>query len=375
MSLLAYVYLGYPLLMTAVAALRDPGGGPASDAPAQWPIVTVIVTAYNEGPRIGPRIDNLLSLDYPRDRLEILIGSDGSTDSTVSQARAAAARGVHVHAFAVRRGKPAMLNHLVPRARGSIVVLADARQRFEKGALAALVARFHDPAVGAVSGALLLTQPATPTAVGSGVGFYWRYETHIRRVESRIDSMVGATGAIYALRRHLFTPIPDDTILDDVLIPMQVMRAGYRVVFEGRAVAFDEVARHGREEFRRKARTLAGTFQLLSRHRWLLDPVRNRLWVQTLSHKALRLICPVLLAGALGSSVALADSPVYAGLAIAQVLFYLAAIQGAFSRHGGRWSRLLSVPYTFCLLNAATVVAFWRFAVTGQAVLWDRPDR
>lgn len=374
-TLLAYVYVGYPVFMTAAAALRSPAVTAPVHATATWPMVTVIVTAYNEAARIGPRLDNLLALDYPRDRLEILVGSDGSSDGTATQARAWAARGVHVHAFAFRRGKPAMLNHLVPRARGSIVVLADARQRFGRGAITALVARFRDPAVGAVSGELVLTQSGTPTGVATGVGVYWRYETHIRRVESQVDSMVGATGAIYAIRRHLFLPIPDDTILDDVLIPMQVARAGYRVVSEGQAVAYDRVARHGREEFTRKARTLAGTFQLLSRHRWLLNPVRNRLWLQTLSHKALRLTCPLLLVVALVSSIALADSLPFLGLAVAQVVFYLLAVHSVVAGDKGRWSRLRSVPYTFCLLNAATVVAFWRFAVTGQAVMWERPSR
>ena len=264
--------------------------------------MSVIVVAHDEADRIAARIDNLLALDYPRDRLEILIASDGSTDGTASLARAYAQDGVAVHAFAARRGKAAVLNDVVPKARGAIVVLADARQRFEPETVRALTRPFADPVVGAVSGELILTEAPGGATVGRGVGVYWRYEKLIRKSESRVDSTVGATGAVYAIRRELFEPIPEDTLLDDVLIPLHIVRRGYRVLFEPAARAWDRVAAARRRSSRARFARSPGNFQLFWRAPWLLDPRRNRIWLATVSHKGLRLLGPVLHAGAFVAS-------------------------------------------------------------------------
>jgi len=259
--LLGYTYLGYPVLIWVWAALRSRPPHPEDAEPT----VSLVIVAHNEATRIIGRLENLLSLDYPRDRLEILLASDGSTDGTAARARAYEQAGVRIIAFETRRGKPAVLNDLIPKVQGEIVVLSDARQRFEAGALRALVGPFADPHVGAVSGELMLTDNAAGTAVGEGVGFYWRYEKFIRRNESRVDSAVGATGAIYAFRRNLFESIPEDTIGDDLLIPMRIVRRGYRVFFEAGARAYDRAAATAGEEFRRKVRTIVGYFQIFAR--------------------------------------------------------------------------------------------------------------
>jgi poly-beta-1,6-N-acetyl-D-glucosamine synthase len=361
-ALLVYVYLGYPALAWARAALAPP---PALGIAAP-PVVSVIVVAHDEADRIAARIDNLLALDYPRDRLEILIASDGSTDGTASLVQAYAQEGVSVHAFAARRGKAAVLNDVVPRASGAIVVLADARQRFEPDTVRALTRPFADPAVGAVSGELILTETPDCPTVGCGVGFYWRYEKLIRKSESRVDSTVGATGAVYAIRRELFEPIPEDTLLDDVLIPLHIVRRGYRVLFEPAARAWDRVAASAEEELARKVRTLAGNFQLFWRAPWLLDPRRNRIWLATVSHKGLRLLGPVLHTGAFVASAALADVSFYAAALVAQAAFYGMALGGHATRDARRRSALLSVPYVVCLLNWATIVGFFRFSVTAE---------
>lgn len=366
--LLTYTYLGYPALAWARAALQP-------RPPRAWgiePDVTVVLAVHDEAERITRRLENLLALEYPRDRLDIVVGSDGSTDGTADLARAFESHGVSVVAFGSRRGKPAVLNDLVPKARGAIVVLADARQRFEPAALRALVAPFADPEIGAVSGELMLTAGEDGTPVGEGVGFYWRYEKFIRCQESRAASTPGATGAIYAIRRELFEAIPDDTILDDVLIPLRIVRRGYRVVLEPRARAWDRAAATGHQEFTRKVRTIAGKFQLFTREPWLLSPWHNPLWPQTVSRIALRLLGPVLLVTALGASARLAAQPLYAAMLGVQLLFYGAALGGYLARGARRHSRWLSVPYVFCLLHCAIVAGFVRFITGRQRVTWEK---
>lgn len=365
--LLGYTYAGYPVLMFALAKLRPRW----AQRRAMEPSVTVLIVAHNEGKRIGSRLENILSLDYPRGQLEVLMASDGSSDDTVERALAYEQADVKVVEFKRWRGKPAVLNELVKKARGEIVVLADARQRFEPDALRALLDWFNDSKVGAVSGELILTQNAGSTGVGEGVGFYWRYEKFIRQNESLVDSTVGATGAIYAIRRELFESIPEDTILDDVLIPMRMVRRGYRVIFESTARAYDRAAATAAEEFTRKVRTIAGNFQLFVREPWLLNPFQNRLWFQTVSHKGLRLLTPVFLVAALSFNLPLlADSLFYQCALVGQCLFYASALGGFAVRNTRRKIPLLSVPYVLCLLSCATVVAFFGFLTGRQRVTW-----
>jgi cellulose synthase/poly-beta-1,6-N-acetylglucosamine synthase-like glycosyltransferase len=327
--------------------------------------VSVLVVARNEQRTIARRIENLLGLDYPRRRLEILVGSDGSTDATAEVASSFAGRGVRVLAFAEGRGKAAVLNDLAARASGRILVLADARQRFAVDALRRLVLPFSDPRVGAVSGDLILTDdPDHTEAAGAGIGFYWRYEKFIRGHESRVDSTIGVSGAIWAVRRRLYRSLPGDTLLDDVLGPMRVVRRGYRVLFEPAARAFDRVAASARDEFRRKVRTIGGNFQLFARHRWLLSPRANRLWLQTVSHKVLRLLSPLLFAVALASSLGLAVvEPAWVVVLTAELGLCLLALEGHVLRDDPR-ARVpfVTVPYALALMNWATLVGFWRFA-------------
>lgn len=366
--LLAYVYFGYPLVAAVRARFLS---RPRLRGPIE-PSVSIVVVANNEADRIAARIENLLALDYPVDRVEIVVASDGSTDATVRCARRYEHLGVRVRPFAARRGKSAVLNAVVPDLRSDIVLFVDARQRFDRGTLRALVENFADPTVGAVSGELVLTTAAGTAAAGQGTAFYWRYETFIRSAEGRADSTVGATGAIYAIRRELFDPIPDDTILDDVLIPLRIVRKGFRVLFEPEARAYDSASATAHEEFVRKARTIAGTFQLFAREPWLFDPWSNRLWFQTISHKALRLALPGLHLALLIAAFALASHWIYQGALAGQLMFYAAALVGYTQRQSQRRSFLFSVPCAISLLSWATVVGFVRFVTNRQQVTWER---
>ncbi len=367
-ALLGYTHLGYPALMLAWAALRS---RPPRRADIQ-PGLSLVIVAHDEAERLKRRLENALALDYPRERLEIVLASDGSTDETVARARAFEHQGVRVVAFATRRGKPSVLNEVVPTCRGEIVVLADARQSFERDALRALARAFADPEVGAVSGELLLVDEAT--GFGQGVGAYWRYEKMIRSAESRVRSTVGATGAIYAIRRALFEPLPSETLLDDVVIPLRIALKGYRVLFEPEARAYDRAPASAAEEFARKVRTIAGNFQLFAREPRLLAPWSNPLWLQSVSHKALRLLTPLLLAAALFANLALvAGGPVYRLLLLAQAAFYGAALLGVCLRRRTRQTLLVSVPYAFCVLAWATVIAGARYLTGHQPVTWAHP--
>ncbi len=258
--------------------------------------------------------------------------------------------------------------------RGEILVLADARQRLDPNAVSSLVATLADPTVGAVSGELHI-QGAADSVTGGGVGAYWRMEKLIRRFEAKVDSTVGVTGALYALRRALFRPLPEELILDDVAVPMAVVGAGYRVVFEPAAQAFDTASATPTGEFRRKVRTLAGNLQLVWLQPWLLNPRRNRLWWQFFSHKLARLAVPWVLVTLFVASLALATSArdpaqLYLTATLAQVVFYSAGLGGWLLETRGRRSRVLSVAAAFVLLNAAAAFALFQFLSGRSRATW-----
>jgi cellulose synthase/poly-beta-1,6-N-acetylglucosamine synthase-like glycosyltransferase len=321
-----YVYAGYPVILALWARLAPRFVRRSPITPA----VSIVIAARNEAATLEARIGNLLSLDYPSELVQIVVASDGSTDATDAILARYADRVDSVRVPA--GGKARALNAAVALARHEILVFADARQSFAPDALRALVAPFADPAIGCVSGELVLDCEAhgQRSAIGDGLGFYWKYEKWLRRQESAIASTLGVTGAIYALRRRLWRRLPGDTILDDVLTPMRAALAGFRVVFEPGARAFDRVAGTARDEFRRKTRTLAGNFQLLALEPRLLLPIVNPLWFQFLSHKVGRLIVPYALCLLLLSSAVLASQSAIYTLAFAgQLAFYALALYGA----------------------------------------------
>jgi biofilm PGA synthesis N-glycosyltransferase PgaC len=321
-----YVYLGYPTLLAAWAAIAPK---PVHRSPVT-PGVSIVIAARNEAANLRRRLDNLLDADYPRDRMQIVVVSDGSTDDTAGVL--AEYRGRVDAILLPPSGKASAINAGVAAARNEVLVFADARQTFAPDALRALVAPLADPHVGGVSGELLLDceSGGGESTIGEGVGAYWRYEKWLRRHESLVGSTLGSTGAIHALRRDLWRPLPTETILDDVLGPMQVVLSGARVVFEGDAKAYDTAAPVASAEFKRKTRTLAGNYQLLKLQPRLLVPFLNPVWLQFVSHKLGRLVVPYALCVMFIASAALAtDGLVYAAAFGAQVVFYGLAAYGA----------------------------------------------
>ena len=367
---IVYVYAGYPLLLTIWARVRSRRSAPEAACASEMrrsapPTISIVIAARNEAARLPARIENLLALAYPADRREIIVVSDGSSDDTA----AVLAQFPAVRAIATPAGgKAAALNLAVAHASGDILVFADARQMFAPEALQALVAPFADASIGGVTGELVLDCEASDIAgrrsggerrrtegtrreatdhggdrrisadrrgqitstIGDGVSLYWRYEKRLRRLESAIGSTLGATGAIYALRRTLYQPLPDDAILDDVLTPMRAVLAGYRVVVTDRAIAFDQAAIDADTERRRKVRTLAGNVQILGIEPRLLVPFVNPVWLQYMSHKVGRLIVPYCFLALFAASVTLAaEHFVYAVALAAQCGLYLLGGYGA----------------------------------------------
>jgi cellulose synthase/poly-beta-1,6-N-acetylglucosamine synthase-like glycosyltransferase len=251
------------------------------------------------------RLDNILASDYPKDRIEIIVASDGSSDDTAAALAPYAGRVTLL--LLTASGKAGALNAAVREAHHPILVFADARQRFAPDAIRRLAGHFDDPSIGAVSGELMLESDGRPS-VAEGIGAYWSYEKWLRRREAIVGSTLGVTGAIYAMRRWLWRPLPPDTILDDVMAPMRIVLAGFRVVFDDQAHAFDLAVQHAATELRRKSRTLAGNFQLLAREPRLLVPILNPVWLQFMSHKVGRLLVPYALVAILIASGALAAS-------------------------------------------------------------------
>jgi len=355
-ALIAYTYALYPAWLWLRAKLAP---HPWQRAPIT-PSVSIIIAVHNGAALIGQQIARLLELDYPAEQVEIIIVSDGSTDGTAELLRAFEHPRVRPLICEEHAGKAVALNVGVAAARNELLVFVDARPRLERGALRQLVSNFADPQVGCAGGELALLPQTDGDASSAAVGgFYWRLEQAMRVWESQIDSPCGVAGALYAVRRDLAVEFPAGLLLDDMFQPLSVVRKGYRVVIDGNARVFDHVP-NARGEFRRKARTLAGNFQLLKLAPWLWGS-SMRLRSQLLSHKFLRLAAPVFLSAILVASLELQNQLIFFRvMVLLQAGFYLVAALGLM------WGdnplrKLTGVAAGFVLLNAAVVVGVYRF--------------
>jgi cellulose synthase/poly-beta-1,6-N-acetylglucosamine synthase-like glycosyltransferase len=348
----AYVYVGYALLLTLAAKMWK---RPPLRDDTYAPSVSFVVAAHNEEAAITRRLNELTNLLKASGLAgEIIVVSDGSTDLTAEVARSHPGGLVQVLELPDRHGKATALSAGCTVAAHDVLVIADVRQRWDSAALKMLVENFADPAVGAVSGDLVIE---SAPGVNSGVGLYWRYEKWLRKKESEIHSTVGVTGAICAVRRGVFRGVPPGTILDDVYWPLRVTMQGFRVVHDKRAVAYDRLPERTQDEFRRKVRTLTGNFQLLTRLPGAVLPWRNPVWFQLVSHKLLRLAVPWALLVILALSAVLPGSGYRLALAL-QLAAYAFGLIGICTR-ASRRGRLLAAAGSFLVLNAAAWLAFW----------------
>jgi poly-beta-1,6-N-acetyl-D-glucosamine synthase len=363
LAAIVYTYAGYPLVALVWARALPRTFARRDDFE---PTVSVCLAVHDGEGHVEQKLASLRALDYPPEKLEFLVYSDGSSDRTASIVRELAAKDPRIRLLSGDRrlGKPSALNRLRLAATGEVLLMTDVRQNVHPRALRAMLRLLADPRIGCVSGCLVLEGD-------TGASAYWRYERFIRSSEARIGAMVGVSGSLYVVRRADLGELPEDVLLDDMFVPLRLALGKKRIVLCEEAEAYDSACDDERE-FSRKVRTLAGNYQLIRLLPSLLVPGKSPVWFQLVSHKLLRLVCPWALATVLFTSLVLAFDPtqnpvelvLYRTLALGQLAFYaLAAL-------GSRAGRLGTLARTFVVLNAAALVGLWRYARGTQAVTW-----
>lgn len=369
---IAYAYVGYGALIWLISRFVRHRSRMSDELPP----VSVVIAAYNEAAIIGARIENLLALDYPSDRLELMVVTDGCTDGT----EAVVARysdldpRVRLLSRSVRSGKVNALNAAIPLAKGEIVVGSDANCFFKPDCLRQLVRHFGDPTVALVAGEKRIHQGEGTVSLGEGL--YWRYESWLKTLDSKVSTALGATGEVFAVRKQFYSPLPKDAIIEDFMLSMGLVQAGYRVVYEPRAIATEDASASIADEFKRKVRIVAGGWQAVVRLWPLLLPTRGLVSFQYVSHRVLRwILVPSLLPMALGANLALAVQGRYQALLVLQLGLYLAAFCGyLLQRRGIRW-KLFYVPFYFAFLNVAALLGAYRYLAKRQPVTWEKARR
>lgn len=371
-SLIVYTYVGYPALLYVVSRLF---GHPVRAA-AITPKLSIIIAAYNEESDIARKLDETLSLDYPKENLEIVVASDCSTDRTDEIVRGYAGRGVLLHRRPVRLGKTSAQNHAVRVSTGEILVFSDATTHYESDALRKLVRSFADPQVGAATGNVIYVDRAV-TDVGLGARSYWGYEFFIKQCESRLGSLLGVCGCLYAVRRSSYAQLDED-MSSDFVIASEIYKQGLRTVYDPEAISSEDTNKRGREEFRMRVRIIEQTMSALYRYRQLLNPFRQGMYAfQMLSHKVMRYVVPFLLILAFDANALLLNADDLSLLGffqiafVGQIAFYSLALFGWVSERLGIKLGPLAIPYYFVLANLASLIAFLKFIGGQSHVTWE----
>lgn len=371
-----FAYVGYPIVIYLLSRLFGNSSKPQRHDLADSPFVSLLIAAYNEEDTIEWRLRNAMDQEFPTDCYEVVIASDGSTDGTCDIVRGVAAEypgRIRLLSYSENRGKASVLNEAVPMLRGEIVVLSDANTTMREDALSRLVSWFTMPEVGVVCGRLVMTDPITGTNIDS---VYWKYETFLKKCESKLGALLGSNGAIYAIRKELFPGVPLGTIIDDFYIPLEAKRRfGCRIVYDTRAVACEETAPSMRAEFHRRSRIGAGGFQSIGMLWPLLSPWHGWVAFAFFCHKVLRWVSPFLLLTAIVANFFALGTEIGQILLATQITGYAFALLGNWIPSKPKALRFLKLPTMFVSMNVALLVGFFKWLFGGQSGAWKRTER
>lgn len=370
-AIIFYVYIGYPLLISLIAAIKPQRVQKNDD---HEPSVTLIISAYNEAAVIQQKLENCLALDYPQEKLEIMVCSDASTDETDAIVQRFASQGVTLLRLPERKGKTAGQNLAVSHAHGEIIVFSDANAFYRSDAIRKIVRNFFDPSVGCVCGELVYV-PDGKNPIGEAENVYWDYEKFLKRQESRAASILGANGSIYAVRKQLYVPLADD-IISDLIEPLRTIEQGYRVVYEPAALCFERTMSNFQEEYQRKKRIINRSFSSLLQHRSFLNPIKYpMLSFQLFSHKILRWLIAFYLPILFVVNLFLLRMRFFQITFVLQCLFYAAALFGYVMERKRYHNFLFYAPFYYCLVNLASFQAIVGFLVKRKTVVTWSPIR
>lgn len=371
LALIFYIYFLYPLVLSFLSLLSR-NSLIKDEKEEYFPYVSIVMAAYNEEPYIETKIQNCLSLDYPEEKLEIIIGSDGSDDKTSEIVAKYESKRLLFFPHPARRGKMAVINDAVSQAKGEICLFSDISELFDRDAVKKLVRNFVDPNVGAVTGHHIYNPSGS--GLGKGTHLYWRYQRWLQRTESRLATILSCDGTIYACRRKLFVPPPPGTINDDKAVPMGIVQQGYRVIFEPEAIARGDVLPETKAFFRQKVRGQAGMYQLFWLFRDMFWPKNPMEWFIFMSHSVGPVMVPWLLLILLLSNLALCMTYPYSLVFLLQLIFYFSSTIGALTERLKLGIPLLHVPYFFVISNVASIVSFWSFLFKVQKATWTKVE-
>lgn len=377
-ALVVYAYLGYGVLLLVIIRLKRLFMGQIKALAPIEPFVTVIVPCYNEQDIIADKIANTLAVDYPKEKMEIIFISDGSTDETAQRiAEQAGIKGMHE---AARKGKAHAMNRAVREAQHPIIIFTDANTRLNTSVIKEMVKHYADPLVGAVSGEKRLYTGDKENASAAGEGIYWKYESLLKRWDAELMTIVGAAGELFSVKKELYTELEEDTILDDFMQTLRIAGQGYRVAYEPQAYALETASVSVKEELKRKIRICAGGWQSMVRLAALLNIFRYPvLSFQYISHRVLRWsLAPICLILAFVCNALLAtgeNQSFYWALFMLQCLFYSMALLGWYLENRQLKVRILFVPYYFFIMNYAVIAGFFRYINGKQSAAWERAKR